>query len=174
MPLFKKKMEQKAQEKQEITKEEYEPSRKTRFETGNLTKAFIPKPDLVCFPVLSSIPPIAEPPAPIVVEKVAPPPLPVVQGPMPPPPRAPEPPKITKAPSPMVQQQPEETTYLQETPHAATTYYNNYNNMMYQPHSYEYQNDALPHPPLEPPPLPPDDDLAMLGICADDMAAQSF
>jgi len=41
---------------------------------------------------------------------------------------------------------------------------------MYASSGYE----TTPHPPLEPPPLPPDDDLAMLGICADDMAAQTF
>lgn len=35
-----------------------------RFESGNLAKAFIPRPDVVCFPVLSSIPPITAPPPP--------------------------------------------------------------------------------------------------------------
>lgn len=41
-----------------------------RFEIGNLARAYIPKPDVVCFPVLSSIPPISAPPPPTAVEQV--------------------------------------------------------------------------------------------------------
>lgn len=90
MPLFKKKMGHKDSDKEKELKEEvYEPTRKTRweavqfaqsakicnivfrFESGNLTRAYIPRPEVVCFPMLSSIPPISAPPEPTAVEEVA-------------------------------------------------------------------------------------------------------
>ncbi|KAF7278171.1 hypothetical protein GWI33_008784 [Rhynchophorus ferrugineus] len=197
MPLFKKKIEPKMErEAKVIKKEEYEPQRKTRFETGNLAKAFIPRPDVVCFPVLSSIPPITAPPPP--------PPPPILSGKVHSPkhtkkhsskssdiledemvpPKAPsisKPDEIVPPPPPIIKQfdNSEENTYTnQEFDHDAMgEYYESFNNMMYQTQQYEYQEEqeqTLPHPPLEPPPLPPDDDLALLGICADDMAAQTF
>ncbi|XP_066154409.1 zinc finger matrin-type protein CG9776-like isoform X1 [Euwallacea fornicatus] len=169
MPLFKKRVD-KGEKEKEIKLEEYEPRRKTRFETGNLAKAYIPRPDVVCFPVLSSIPPISAPPEPTAVEQIMPVPPPrevnppkkkeVAQPPPPPPP----PPAI---PAP-VEEPLLENNYVGHNNHSAeieNAYYPAYQSPGY---------DTAMHPPLEPPPLPPDDDLAMLGICADDMAAQSF
>lgn len=190
MPLFKNKKPEEKVEK-EIKKEDYEPQRKTRFEPGHIAKAFIPQPDVVCFPKLSSYPPlITPPPPPSVIEETPPAPKPPKiseKSPKPPPP-----PKIGAA------KETEETAGVQENveikiemdqtqqmdANMMSQYYADYNNMMY-PQMYEYaQNDttaaeipASHTMPLLPPPLPPnepEDDLALLGICADDMAAQTF
>ncbi|KAH1026575.1 zinc finger matrin-type protein CG9776 isoform X1 [Dendroctonus ponderosae] len=177
MPLFKKKMGQKDSDKEKELKEEvYEPTRKTRFESGNLTRAYIPRPEVVCFPMLSSIPPISAPPEPTAVEEVAyPTPMPSqeYQTPLPKPPVAPK--LSSKKKSSLAAPPPpppldnhhkdDENDDMDLVPTIESTFY-----QMYEESGFE----TLPHPPLEPPPLPPDDDLALLGICADDMAAQSF
>ncbi|XP_049825369.1 zinc finger matrin-type protein CG9776 isoform X3 [Aethina tumida] len=178
MPLFKnKKMEEKVEKQKEIKKEEYEKPRRTRFEPGNLPKAFIPKPDVVCFPKLSSIPPLTIPPPPSVKEEEPKPPSPPkISEPQP---SAPPPPKIGEQ-----QQNEVNTANNYNSEHANSMmdmYYSEYN-QMYAQQQYDYgaatdegHGVPLSHTlPLEPPPLPPEDDLAMLGICADDMAAQSF
>ncbi|XP_018571648.1 zinc finger matrin-type protein CG9776 isoform X2 [Anoplophora glabripennis] len=187
MPLFKNKKMEEKEEKKEIQKESYEVPRRTRFQPGNLARAFIPKPDVVCFPKLSSIPPLTIPPPPTVSE-------PVVMVPEPPKiskeslPKAPPPPKIAKkevehSKAEAVNLSDDEMLYAETgngmNPSMMGHYYTDYNNSMMYSHNYEYpQNESsVPHShtmPLQPPPLPPDDDLALLGICADDMAAQSF
>ncbi|XP_050293096.1 zinc finger matrin-type protein CG9776-like isoform X2 [Anthonomus grandis grandis] len=170
MPLFKNKKGQKPVEKvrKEVAKQDYEPTRKTRFESGNLTRAFIPRPDVVCFPVLTTLPPISAPPEPTAVEQV------VSRTPqidyVPKVTKPPEPPKLA-APSPPPPPPIEEEVYYGAEPAPPPPEGPEYYDVYQQENSYE---DSLPPPPLEPPPLPPDDDLAMLGICADDMAAQTF
>ncbi|XP_031339061.1 zinc finger matrin-type protein CG9776-like isoform X1 [Photinus pyralis] len=226
MPLFKnKKVEEKHNEK-EIKKEEYDIPRRSRFQPGNLARAFIPEPEVVCFPRLSSIPPLAIPPPPSLVpdapkiseEVMHPPPPPIINNslgnekdqnslpeggilPAPPPPPTVCIPDYdsdgdyTKgkalSPSdyedPISQLYPEAAAMMQQYQYANMEY----NAMMYS-QMYDYSQDvaveAPPAPPaddiplehtlpLPPPPLPPDDpneDLAMLGMSADDMAAQSF
>ncbi|XP_056630509.1 zinc finger matrin-type protein CG9776 isoform X1 [Diorhabda sublineata] len=195
MPLFKNKTKQSQQEEKdqpkEIKKQAYEPARRTRFEPGNLPKAFIPKPDVVCFPKLSSIPPLTiPPPPPTITTRVS----------------IPEPPKISdfseklQAPPPpkldcnqaMEENNhnlsDDEVLYGSEgvNPSMMGQYYQQFEATAYQSmNSYSYEmpaSEMAPPPPephshsmpLQPPPLPPDDDLALLGICADDMAAQSF
>lgn len=186
MPLFKNKKMEEKEEKREIQKESYEIPRRTRFQPGNLARAFIPKPDVVCFPKLSSIPPLTIPPPPSVSE-------PIVVAPEPPkiskesPPKPPPPPKIAQKEQSnkmkTINLSDDEMLYAETgegvNPSMMGQYYSNYgNSMMYPPQSYEYlQSESVPHShtmPLQPPPLPPDDDLALLGICADDMAAQTF
>lgn len=195
MPLFKNKKPEEKVEK-EIKKEDYEPQRQSRFQPGNLARAFIPEPEVVCFPKLSSIPPITIPqPA------VAPAPPKITE---PKPPKAPPPPKIGKE-----TKNKSASESAKQTAAAAAIQENNYGNMMYSADQmamyqygmmyqqmYENSQDVsagyevppeisgiisdvpLAHTlPLPPPPLPPDDpndDLAMLGISADDMAAQMF
>lgn len=190
MPLFKnKKPEDKAEK--EIKKEDYEPQRVTRFQPGNLARAFIPQPDVVCFPKLSTYPPICAPPppAPVITEPPAPPKIGI-------PPKAPPPPKINKE-SPQKEAKNKEhdkvedinmvqdsnAIYEQMDPN--DVYQFEYN--MYQTPPYDYTKDDIAagaeNPitqhsmPLQPPPLPPDDpsdDLALLGISSDDLAAQLF
>lgn len=189
MPLFKNKKMEEKEEKKEIQKESYEPPRRTRFQPGNLARAFIPKPDVVCFPKLSSIPPLTIPPPPTVSERA-------IVVPEPPkiskeaPPKPPPPPKIAQKEE-ITKIEPvnlsdDEMLYAETgngmNPNMMSHYYSDYSNSMMYSHNYEYpQNEScapsVPHShtmPLQPPPLPPDDDLALLGICADDMAAQSF
>ncbi|KAF5294256.1 hypothetical protein FQR65_LT10842 [Abscondita terminalis] len=220
MPLFKNKKNEEKVEK-EIKKEDYDIPRQSRFQPGKLARAFIPEPEVVCFPRLSSIPPLMIPPPPVVVpeppkisEDLKPPPPPIINSesnkdddeimdtedslPAPPPP-----PNVTGdmdsdddykdrafSPSdyedPMSQLYPETAAMMQQYQYAGLEY----NAMMYS-QMYDYSQDVAvegPVPPtddvplehtmpLPPPPLPPDDpneDLAMLGISADDMAAQMF
>lgn len=192
MPLFKNRKtagEEREEKKKEIQKESYEIPRRTRFEPGNLPRAFIPKPDVVCFPKLSSIPPLMIPPPPIVTQKIEPPEPPKISEPkiqtskVEEEPQAPPPPKIDKP----MNLSDDEVLYANPgegmDPSMMGQYYQDYQNMMYSSHEmYPYQNSndmeaSIPHShtmPLQPPPLPPDDDLALLGICADDMAAQTF
>lgn len=195
MPLFKNKktVAEEREEKKEIQKQSYEIPRRTRFEPGNLPRAFMPKPDVVCFPKLSSIPPLMIPPPPIVTEKVEPPEPPKISAPKTVParekeePQAPPPPKLNKTEDKSMNLSDDEVLYANSgegmDPSMMGQYYQDYQNMMYsseQNYSYQDSNDyesSVPHShtmPLQPPPLPPDDDLALLGICADDMAAQSF
>ncbi|KAJ8945424.1 hypothetical protein NQ318_009880 [Aromia moschata] len=188
MPLFKNKKMEEKEEKKEIKKESYEPQRRTRFQPGNLARAFIPKPDVVCFPKLSSIPPLTIPPPPVVSQRPAAPEPPKISKQSPP--KAPPPPKIA------LKEEPPKAMHLSDDemlyadpgegadPTMMSQYYQTYGDMVYPPHSsYEYAQAAPETPdsvrhaytmPLQPPPLPPDDDLALLGICADDMAAQTF
>ncbi|KAK5643376.1 hypothetical protein RI129_007221 [Pyrocoelia pectoralis] len=225
MPLFKNKKVEDKNEK-EIKKEEYDIPRRSRFQPGNLARAFIPEPEVVCFPRLSSIPPLAIPPPPVLMpdppkiseEILNPPPAPIINNslsienlehnihvedstlPAPPPPPTVCTPEYdsdgdyTKgkalSPSdyedPISQLYPEAAAMMQQYQYASMEY----NAMMYS-QMYDYSQDVAvegPVPPsddvplehtlpLPPPPLPPDDpneDLAMLGISADDMAAQSF
>lgn len=235
MPLFKNKKNEEKVEK-EIKKEDYDIPRQSRFQPGNLARAFIPEPEVVCFPKLSSIPPLMIPPPPVVQipeppkisteETLKAPPPPIINSkankksispkedeqdmdiedpgvpPPPPPPVSlnevsgneiqpkqllprdfqdalnliyPDPSQVGMDPATMMQYQ----------------YNMDYNAMMYS-QMYDYSqdmpaDDSMPPPPdqvpvehtmpLQPPPLPPDDpneDLAMLGISADDMAAQMF
>ncbi|KAJ8922890.1 hypothetical protein NQ315_007926 [Exocentrus adspersus] len=189
MPLFKNKKVEDKEEKKEIQKESYETPRRTRFQPGNLARAFIPKPDVVCFPKLSSIPPLNIPPPPTVSESA-------MKAPEPPKiskpsaPKAPPPPKIAQKEeikAPTINLNDEEMLYAETRDvNVMNQYYTGYNNsVMYSQQSYQYPQSemSIPPPPsvqpshimpLEPPPLPPDDDLALLGICADDMAAQTF
>lgn len=194
MPLFKNKKPEEKVEK-EIKKEDYDIPRQTRFEPGHLPRAFIPEPEVVCFPKLSTIPPISMP--------MQPPEPPKISEPKPP--KAPPPPKIGEKEKEKEENKKEENKKTEEKSEKkdAPTTNNDYGNyhqmmmdsnamaqyydysMMYQ-QQYDYQDiplDEVPPeisgevPPLQPPPLPPDDpndDLAMLGISADDMAAQSF
>lgn len=193
MPLFKNKKPEERTEK-EIKKEDYDIPRQTRFEPGNLPRAFIPEPEVVCFPKLSSIPPIimpVQPPEPPKISESKPPKAP-------PPPKIGENPKDSKEES--KQKEKEEEEKLKKKEEQDNADYNNYQmmvdsnpmaqyydyTMLYQPPVFDYQDiptDQVPPeisgdvPPLQPPPLPPDDpndDLAMLGISADDMAAQMF
>lgn len=192
MPLFKNKKPDEKVEK-EIKKEDYEPQRVTRFQPGNLARAFIPQPDVVCFPKLSTYPPICAPPppAPVITEPPAPPKIGV-------PPKAPPPPKINNES--LKEQTKEKEAEKSENMNATsdTNAMNIYEQMeahdvyqfeynMYQTPPYDYTKDDIaqgaenmnaPHSmPLQPPPLPPDDpsdDLALLGISSDDLAAQLF
>lgn len=189
MPLFKNKKPDNDKVEKEIKKEDYEPQRVTRFQPGNLARAFIPQPDVVCFPRLSTYPPAPPPPAPVIIaEPPAPPKIGI-------PPKAPPPPKINnespknetkdkesaRAPTNTASQ--DAMTYDQMDPN--DIYQFEYN--MYQTPPYDYTNDdiaagaenaiAQHSLPLQPPPLPPDDpidDLALLGISSDDLAAQLF
>ncbi|VEN36928.1 unnamed protein product [Callosobruchus maculatus] len=198
MPLFKNKKTaaEKAEEDKgtkEIQKESYDQPRRTRFQPGNLAKAFIPKPDVVCFPKLSSIPPLNLPPPPPTVaqskmeEMVPKPPAPpTISKEEKSSPEAPPPPKIEGKTEKNLSD--DEVLYGESgdamNPSSMGQYYQDYNMMsyqQYQPPSFSKDHMEAPPPPanaytmpLQPPPLPPDDDLAMLGICADDMAAQSF
>lgn len=188
MPLFKNKKIEEKEEKKEIQKESYEPPRRTRFQPGNLARAFIPKPDVVCFPKLSSIPPLTIPPPPTVTETVSAPEPPKISKESPP--KAPPPPKIAQEEekSKPMNLSDDEVLYGEAgegvNPNMMGQYYMDYNNSMMFQGGYEYAQTEpnevppeVPHShtmPLQPPPLPPDDDLALLGICADDMAAQTF
>lgn len=197
MPLFKNKktaLEEREEKKREIQKESYEPQRRTRFEPGNLPRAFIPKPDVVCFPKLSSIPPLTIPPPPVVSQHVEPPEPPKISRPkfvqpkVEEEPEPPPPPKIDAKPEKPLNLSDDEVLYANPgegmDPSMMGQYYQDYQNMMYSSQDmysgYQENNHmatGISHAhimPLEPPPLPPDDDLALLGICADDMAAQSF
>lgn len=197
MPLFKNKKPEEKVEAKEIKKESYDIPRQTRFQPGNLAKAFIPAPDVVCFPKLSSFPSLEVPEPPKISES---PPKPVeikkkkqkvVAAIVASPKKAVEPVKIDKT----------ETIMIPDGP--PPDYAENMNNMYPPPppinFNYDY-NMVYPHPtfdysevggsepkpplpmapmapvqPLQPPPLPPDqDDLAMLGISSDDLAAQRF
>lgn len=186
MPLFKNKRPDDNKVEKEIKKEDYEPQRQTRFQPGNLAKAFIPQPSVVCFPKLSTYPPIsAPPPAPVISEPPAPPKISA-------PPKAPPPPKINSDPEPELKKEGKQKEKL-ETFEDNMVYDDldpndgfQFEYSMYQPPPYDYTNDdiaagaenTLSHSlPLQPPPLPPDDpndDLAMLGISSDDLAAQNF
>ncbi|XP_028132126.2 zinc finger matrin-type protein CG9776 [Diabrotica virgifera virgifera] len=177
MPLFKKKQShEEKEEPKEIKKRSYEPQRKTRFEPGNLPKAYIPKPEVVCFPKLSSIPPLTLPPPPPTVEEyvvIPKPPKISAVAKKPKPKKPPSPPKIVEHFS------DDDGLYETAMPHSnmVNQFYGNYGNNRYEHDMYSYPEEQVPHShsmPLQPPPLPPDDDLALLGICADDMAAQSF
>lgn len=195
MPLFKNKKtvaEEREEKKKEIQKESYEPPRRTRFEPGNLPRAFIPRPDVVCFPKLSSIPPLTIPPPPTVTERVEPPEPPKISQPkiekpmVKEEPQAPPPPKLDRKVDKAMNLSDDEVLYANPgegmDPSMMGQYYHDYQNMMYSSQEmYSYDSNDIesnvPHShtmPLQPPPLPPDDDLALLGICADDMAAQSF
>ncbi|KAK4886736.1 hypothetical protein RN001_003007 [Aquatica leii] len=221
MPLFKNKKNEEKVEK-EIKKEDYDIPRQSRFQPGNLARAFIPEPEVVCFPRLSSIPPLMIPPPPVLVpeppkisEDLKPPPPPIINSdnvdenndgmetednslPAPPPP-----PNVTgdmdsdddynkdRAFSPSDYEDPMSQLYPETAGMMQYQYPGmDYNTMMYT-QMYDYSQDVAvegPVPPsddvplehtmpLPPPPLPPDDpneDLAMLGISADDMAAQMF
>ncbi|XP_045480194.1 zinc finger matrin-type protein CG9776-like isoform X2 [Harmonia axyridis] len=190
MPLFKNKKPEEKVEK-EIQKEEYDKPRVTRFEPGgNLSRAFIPDPAVVCFPKLSSYPELClPPPAPL----KPPPPAPKIT---PKPVKAPPPPKLEEPKEEKPKQKAKEVIPIPEP----------FKNEDFDPNLYEdprhlWENidngyapmypqmytsfsdpigssDTVPIShmmPLQPPPLPPaDDDLALLGISADDMAAQSF
>lgn len=179
MPLFKNKKPIEEKEPKELKKQSYEIPRRTRFQPGNLAKSFIPKPDVVCFPKLSSIPPLTLPPPPTIKEPKAPEPPKISKQE----PEAPPPPKIEKTNESPANLSDDEVLYGNHgegfNANMMSQYYQDYN-MMYS-NEYSYSQEEVPPPPphsytmpLEPPPLPPDDDLAMLGICADDMAAQSF
>lgn len=176
MPLFKNKKPDDNKVEKEIKKEDYEPQRVTRFQPGNLARAFIPQPDVVCFPKLSTYPPICAPPppAPVIAEPPAPPKIGV-------PPKAPPPPKIHESAAETKEQKPvveENNAYEQMQMDPGDVYQFEYN--MYQTPPYDYTKDDIAEShqmPLQPPPLPPDDpndDLAMLGISSDDLAAQLF
>lgn len=188
MPLFKNKakLQDEKDEVKELKKESYDQPRRTRFEPGNLPKAFMPKPDVVCFPKLSSIPPLnIPPPAPVVIERVPVPEAPkisIIEDKHLP--KAPPPPKLNKKAEPQNLSDDEVLYGSQEVDTSMMgQYYQNYGNN-YIHNNYHYQEEKMISPPpppphshsmpLQPPPLPPDDDLALLGICADDMAAQSF
>ncbi|XP_044748817.1 zinc finger matrin-type protein CG9776-like isoform X2 [Coccinella septempunctata] len=177
MPLFKnKKPEEKAEK--EIQKEEYDKPRQTRFEPGNLPRAFIPDPDVVCFPKLSSYPELAPPPpaplkppppAPRITKKpVKAPPPPKIEEPKP----APPPKEIVQIQEPFKNEDFDPSLY--EEP--SQLWQNSDNGYGMYPPMYPPDTVPISHMmPLQPPPLPPgDDDLALLGISADDMAAQSF
>ncbi|XP_064214859.1 zinc finger matrin-type protein CG9776 isoform X4 [Tribolium castaneum] len=186
MPLFKnKKVEEKVEK--EIKKEDYDLPRVTRFQPGNLARAFLPQPDVVCFPKLSSYPPISAPPPPSVSQPDPPAPPKISEDK---PPKAPPAPKIgsseiddKKSP------EKEEEMYEDPSQMMMNQYYSDYSAMYSQMYDYSQCQEEPPQPPppddiplahtmpLQPPPLPPNDpseDLAMLGISADDMAAQSF
>lgn len=196
MPLFKnKKIEEKPEK--ELKKEDYDLPRVTRFQPGNLARAFLPSPDVVCFPKLSSYPPISAPPPPTVSQPDPPAPPKISEDK---PPKAPPAPKIGSTEkddkSPDKEKKEDASMELFDDPNhmmdpsMMNQYYNDYNNMMYsQMYDYSQCGEDMPQPPppddvplahtmpLQPPPLPPSDpseDLAMLGISADDMAAQSF
>jgi hypothetical protein len=202
MPLFKnKKIEEKVEK--EIKKEDYDIPRVTRFQPGNLARAFLPQPDVVCFPKLSSYPPISAPPPPVVSQPDPPAPPKITEKT----PKAPPAPKIgTKSKeedeekkSPKEDEKKEEESIesmygdpsQMMDPSMMSQYYPgmDYNMMYSQMYDYSQCQEEPPQPPppddvplahtmpLQPPPLPPNDpsdDLAMLGISADDMAAQSF
>ncbi|CAG9858839.1 unnamed protein product [Phyllotreta striolata] len=191
MPLFKNKpkTQDDRDEPKEIKKQSYETPRRTRFEPGNLPKAFIPKPDVVCFPKLSSIPPLTiPPPPPVVIDRVPVPEAPKISRNDPDKnlPKAPPPPKLRETESkPVANLSDDEVLYGSEdiNPNTMDQYYQNYEGYGQNSYHYEQEEKMISPPPppphshsmpLEPPPLPPDDDLALLGICADDMAAQSF
>ncbi|KAF5290561.1 hypothetical protein FQA39_LY14690 [Lamprigera yunnana] len=222
MPLFKNKKNEDKIGK-EIKKEDYDIPRQSRFQPGNLARAFIPEPEVVCFPKLSSIPPLMLPPPPVLVPEppkiseeplLKPPPPPIINkenekqeivniedGSLPAPP---PPPSVSvdyfdsddeynkgKPFSPSDYEDPMSQLYPETAGIMQYQYPNmEYNTMMYT-QMYDYSQDVAvegPVPPtddlplehalpLPPPPLPPDDpneDLAMLGISADDMAAQMF
>ncbi|KAI4464073.1 zinc finger containing protein [Holotrichia oblita] len=219
MPLFKNKKPDERPEK-EIKKEDYDIPRQTRFQPGNLARAFIPEPEVVCFPKLSSYPEIIAPPPPapkiVVAEPPAPPKITETV------PKAPPPPKINnddKKVKKTIEEEVEreerdkdkkemeissdDLIMLDDNPlndyHEPFEFDNSYvygstvdYNMMYPPHPpmFDFTQDVnvdnggksghsvpLSHTmPLQPPPLPPDDpndDLAMLGISSDDLAAQT-
>ncbi|CAG9823026.1 unnamed protein product [Phaedon cochleariae] len=191
MPLFKnrtKAPEEKDQETKEIKKQSYEAPRRTRFEPGNLPRAFIPRPDVVCFPKLSSIPPLDLPPPPPPAVTAAPvlaAPKVAVEKRKEQVPKAPPPPTLVAATEEKPMNLSDDEALYGPGGIDPSIYYQDYQNSMYPQHdvySYETTDEPVPPPPpphphglpLEPPPLPPDDDLALLGICADDMAAQSF
>ena len=208
MPLFKNKKNEERIEK-EIKKEDYDIPRQTRFQPGNLARAFIPEPEVVCFPKLSSYPPITIPP----------PPAPIIKE------QAPEAPKITTStlqtpPAPKITEADKKgvahmnigevkeddkdddypdmshmeddnplNDYHEPIEFESYSYNNSEYSMMYPPPPpmFDFVPDSnnreessvgvpLSHTmPLQPPPLPPDDpseDLALLGISTDDLAAQ--
>lgn len=225
MPLFKNKRPDDRPEK-EIKKEDYDIPRQTRFQPGNLARAFIPEPEVVCFPKLSSYPEIIAPPPPAPKINAEPPAPPKITESIP---RAPPPPKINDDGKKKKNKKAEEETdiragnnyeieneniekemeisedmiMLDDNPlndyHEPFGFDNSYTyantvdyNIMYPPHPpmFDFTQDLnvdngdksshsvpLSHTmPLQPPPLPPDDpndDLAMLGISSDDLAAQT-
>jgi len=235
MPLFKNKKNEDKVEK-EIKKEDYDIPRQSRFQPGNLARAFIPEPEVVCFPKLSTIPPITIPPPPSVLPpeppkisspKLKAPPPPIINSkekkanPQPAPEEQdmdiedqnvaalPPPPPLATKETPNKEPQQKvlprdfqdalnliypDPNQIGVDPSMMQYQYNmnmEYNSMMYS-QMYDYSQDVpaesnmqppteevpVEHTmPLPPPPLPPDDpndDLAMLGISADDMAAQMF
>ncbi|KAK9870308.1 hypothetical protein WA026_006393 [Henosepilachna vigintioctopunctata] len=197
MPLFKNKKPEDKVEK-EIQKEEYDKPRQTRFEPGTLPRAFIPEPDVVCFPKLSSYPELTFP---VPTPTQPPPPAPKITTL---PKKAPPPPKIEEKKSSAVKPSaassipPPQASFrneefdpnLYEDPSQlwgaggneygseVGTYDNMYSSMFPSYTEPLKEPDTMPIShmmPLQPPPLPPgEDDLALLGISADDMAAQSF
>lgn len=194
MPLFKNKKHEEKAEK-EIKKEAYDIPRQSRFQPGHLARAFLPEPDVVCFPKLSTIPPMP-PPRPV----FAPDPPQISKERLP---KAPPPPAIKEKATPVPEvPAPEPENAEHENPQSYESvselnYPEGGENMQYQ-YSMDYGNMGYPHPPMYdytqnlqhnegiPPPPPPveygpplpavstTDDLAMLGISADDMAAQMF
>ncbi|KAL3266280.1 hypothetical protein HHI36_010460 [Cryptolaemus montrouzieri] len=189
MPLFKnKKFEEKVEK--EIQKEDYDKPRQTRFEPGNLPRAFIPEPDVVCFPKLSSYPELTLPtPAPPV--KPAPPPPKIIDVPkkVPPPPKIEEKKKEVTREHDDIFEGPQQFRNEEFDPNLYEEPSQLWNNVgtgyenMYPP-MYPNYTEPLKEPdtvpishmmPLQPPPMPPgEDELALLGISADDMAAQIF
>ncbi|KRT80793.1 hypothetical protein AMK59_5364 [Oryctes borbonicus] len=224
MPLFKNKKPDERPEK-EIKKEDYDIPRQTRFQPGNLARAFIPEPEVVCFPKLSSYPEITAPmpPAPkIIAEPPAPPKITSSVPKAPPPPKINEDDKKKKKAELEAEREEgnmnenendkadkemeissEDLIMLDDNPlndyHEPFGFDNSYvygnsmdYNMMYPPHPpmFDFTQDVnvdngdkssrsvpLSHTmPLQPPPLPPDDpndDLALLGMTSDDLAAQT-
>ncbi|XP_063910617.1 zinc finger matrin-type protein CG9776 isoform X2 [Zophobas morio] len=198
MPLFKnKKIEEKVEK--EIKKEDYDIPRVTRFQPGNLARAFLPQPDVVCFPKLSSFPPLTVPPPPTVSQPDPPEPPKISEEKTP---KAPPAPKIGKSEDAdkikkdeRKEEEDLESMYndpMMDPNNVLNQYYPpgmDYNMIYSQMYEYSQCEEQPPQPPppddiplshtmpLQPPPLPPNDpsdDLAMLGISADDMAAQSF
>ncbi|KAJ8970845.1 hypothetical protein NQ317_019117 [Molorchus minor] len=124
------------------------------FQPGNLARAFIPKPDVVCFPKLSTIPPITIPPPPAVsLQPTAPDPPKISEAVTP---KAPPPPKIVKNKQPSMEMPPpinlsdDEMLYANPgegvEPSMMIQYYQDYNNStMYPTNCYEYE---------QPPPAP--------------------
>lgn len=201
MPLFKNKKPEEKNEK-EIKKEEYDIPRQSRFQPGNLARSFLPEPEVVCFPKLSTMPPMP-PPTPVFAPdppqiskgrapKAPPPPVikakqtPIAQVPLPPEPEIEQP---ATAVHEMDYQNASELSYPESGGENMAAYQYggmDYGNMIYpHPPMYDYtenlQNHTAPPPPppaIEygppPPPASHNDDLAMLGISVDDMAAQMF
>lgn len=199
MPVFKNKKAEEKNEK-EIKKEEYDIPRQSRFQPGNLARSFLPEPDVVCFPKLSTMPPIPPPtpifaPDPPQISKASrasivpkPPAIKAKQAPVSLPPEL-EHEQPTPAATEMEYQNASELSYPESAGESMAAYQYggmDYGNMIYpHPPMYDYtenlQNHTAPPPPPPAieygPPLPPanpNDDLAMLGISADDMAAQMF
>ncbi|XP_022906292.2 zinc finger matrin-type protein CG9776-like isoform X1 [Onthophagus taurus] len=186
MPLFKnKKMDDKS-ENREVKKEDYDVPRPSRFQPGNLARAFIPEPEVVCFPKLSCYPEILPPPPPVVPKIAEPPAPPKISETIP---KAPPPPKIkpeeevketvgnetakdsksgdnTTVEDMMIMEDESTINPMSEYQDPGYDYYDY--TMMYQPPVFDYNVTSdngedqsgvpLSHTmPLQPPPLPPDD-----------------